>query len=152
MTLRRLAAPPTTVKEERHGRGSHDPGYQRDRKIRNPLGVIGLGIITLGIYSCFWWYFINREMNDLGETYRDEDLKNSPGLAVLATTLGVLIIVPPFVTMWRTCKRIERSQERVIGSNNFSPLLAFLLVFIPIVSLVSIYLMQSNLNQVWERQ
>jgi len=26
------------------------------------------------------------------------------------------------------------------------------LVFVPIVSLVSIYLMQSNLNQVWERR
>ena len=31
-------------------------------KIRNPLGVIGLTLITLGIYFFFWWYYINREM------------------------------------------------------------------------------------------
>jgi len=66
--------------------------------------------------------------------------------------LGVLLIIPPFVSMWRTCKRIERSQDRVIGSNDFSPLLAFLLIFIPIGGLFSMFLMQSNLNQVWERQ
>ena len=121
-------------------------------KVRNPAGVVGLGIITFGIHTCFWWYFINREMNDLGEKYRDDELRNSPGLAVLASTLGVLLIIPPFVSMWRTCKRIERSQDRVIGSNDFSPLLAFLLVFIPIGGLFSMFLMQSNLNQVWERQ
>ncbi len=127
-------------------------GTNATAKVREPLGVVGLGVITFGIHTCFWWYFINREMNDLGETYRDDYLKNSPGLAVLATTLGVILIIPPFVTMWRTCKRIERSQERVMGSNNFSPIVAFLLVFIPLLGLVSMYLMQSNLNQVWERQ
>jgi len=42
--------------------------------------------------------------------------------------------------------------DRALGSNDFSPLLAFLLVFIPIGGLFSMFLMQSNLNQVWERQ
>jgi hypothetical protein len=27
-------------------------------KLRNPLGVVGLSIITIGIYYFFWWYFI----------------------------------------------------------------------------------------------
>ena len=35
-------------------------------KLRNPLGVVGLSLITLGIYYFFWWYYINREMRDLG--------------------------------------------------------------------------------------
>jgi|SRR5215207_4653094 len=121
-------------------------------KIRNPLGVLGLSLITLGIYGIFWWFFINNEMNELGKTYDDDYLENSPGLATLAATLGAVIIVPPFVTLWRTCKRIERSQERVTGSNNFSPVLAFVLSFIPLVNLAVPVMMQSNLNQAWERQ
>ena len=43
------------------------PGAGTTAKIRNPLGVIGLTLITLGIYFFFWWYFINREMKDLGQ-------------------------------------------------------------------------------------
>jgi hypothetical protein len=113
--------------------------------------VIGLSLITLGIYHVFWWYFINREMADLGRARGRTDLGEEPWLSVLAFTLGVLIIIPPFVTYWRTCKRVETAQNVVLGSNNFSPLLAFLLIFIPIVNLISTYLIQSNLNQVWER-
>jgi Domain of unknown function (DUF4234) len=127
-------------------------GTNEIAKIRHPLGVLGLSLITFGIYGIFWWYFINSEMNELGKTYSDDYLENSPGMATLAATLGALIIVPPFVTLWRTCKRIERSQERVIGSNNFSPLLAFILAFIPLVNLAVAPLMQSNLNQALERQ
>ena len=59
--------------------------------------------------------------------------------------------MPPFVSFWRTNKRIERSQERVLGSNNFSPVLSFVLTLIGL-GFISTYLMQSNLNQVWERQ
>ena len=128
------------------------PSAGSTAKIRNPLGVLGLSIITLGIYGIFWWFFINNEMNELGKTYDDDYLENSPGLATLAATLGAVIIVPPFVTLWRTCKRIERSQERVTGSNNFSPVLAFVLSFIPLVNLAVPVMMQSNLNQAWERQ
>ena len=127
-------------------------GTNQVAKIRNPLGVLGLSLITLGIYQIFWWYYINSEMNELGSTYDDDYLENSPGVATLAVTLGVLLIIPPFVSLWRTCKRIERSQERVIGSNNFSPLLAFILAFIPLVNLAVAPMMQSNLNQAWERQ
>jgi uncharacterized protein DUF4234 len=120
-------------------------------KIRNPLGVIGLSLITLGIYGFVWYYKINKEMNALGGTYNDEYLENSPGVALLAVTLGIVLIVPPFVSFWRTNKRIERSQERVLGSNNFSPLLSFILTLIAL-GFISHYLMQRNLNQVWERQ
>jgi hypothetical protein len=121
-------------------------------KIRSPLAPLGLGLLTLGIYGIFWWYFINNEMNALGKTYDDDYMQNSPGMAALAISVGGLIIVPPFVSLWRTCKRIERSQERVLGSNNFSPLLCFILAFIPLAGIAVPIMMQSNLNQVWERQ
>jgi hypothetical protein len=127
------------------------PGAGTIAKIRHPLGVIGLSLITLGIYGLFWWYFINREMADLGQANGVPELGDNPVLSVVALSIGSLIIIPPFVTWWRTAKRVETAQNRVLGSNNFSPVLAFVLIFIPIVGLISIYLIQSNLNQVWER-
>ena len=127
------------------------PGAGPTAKIRHPLGVIGLSLITLGIYGLFWWYFINREMADLGQANGVPELGDNPVLSVVALSIGSFIIIPPFVTWWRTAKRVETAQNRVLGSNNFSPVLAFVLIFIPIVGLISIYLIQSNLNQVWER-
>jgi hypothetical protein len=125
------------------------PGAGSTAKIRHPLGVIGLTLITLGIYGVFWWYFINREMADLGRANGRTDLGEQPLWSVLAVTLGAFVIIPPFVSYWRTCKRVERAQNLVLGSNNFSPLLAFILIFIPLLGLISTYLIQSNLNQVW---
>jgi Domain of unknown function (DUF4234) len=126
------------------------PGAGTTAKIRNPLGVLALGLITLGIYHLFWWYFINREMADLGRANRRPELGEEPIMSVLAVTIGALVIVPPFVSLWRTLKRIETSQNLVLGSNNVAVVLVFILGFIPLVNLVVAPLMQSNLNQVWE--
>jgi Domain of unknown function (DUF4234) len=127
------------------------PGAGSQAKIRNPLGVLALGLITLGIYSIFWWYFINREMADLGRANGEPKLGDNPVLSVLAITLGALIVIPALVSHWRTLRRIEKAQNVVLGSNNISPVLLFVLSFIPLVNLVVAPLMQSNLNQVWER-
>ena len=127
-------------------------GTQQTAKIRNPLGVVGLSLITLGIYTVFWWYFINREMAELGRAERRPELGDNPALSTLAVTVGFLIIVPPFWSLWTTCKRIERSQNAVLRQNNFSPVLAFVLTIIGITAIIVPFLMQSNLNQVWERQ
>ena len=35
-------------------------------KVRNPVAVAVLAVVTLGIYLVCWWYFINRELADLG--------------------------------------------------------------------------------------
>jgi O-antigen/teichoic acid export membrane protein len=119
-------------------------------KIRNPLGVLALSLITLGIYSIFWWYFINREMSDYGQANGVPELGDNPILSVLAVTIGVLVIIPPFVSLWRTLRRIETAQNRALGSNNIGVILLFVLIFIPLVNLVVHPTMQSNLNQVWE--
>ena len=66
-----------------HGRGSADRRRELAAKIRNPLGVIGLSLITLGIYFFFWWYYVNREMRELGKT-RGVDLGQKPSNSVWA--------------------------------------------------------------------
>ena len=118
-------------------------------KIRNPLGVVALSIVTIGIYYIFWWYFINREMRDLGRA-RNRDLGQSPGQSVLAITLGALIIVPALVTLWRTSARIESSQEAVGLGNRVSGPIIFILLLL--IGPVGIWYAQSELNKAWEAQ
>jgi hypothetical protein len=95
-------------------------------KKRNPLGVWALSYVTLGIYYFVWYYKINREARD----YLGDDAIR-PGVALLAVTLGWLIIVPPFVSTYRTGQRIERMQQQGGVTDTVSPgigLLLFLFV------------------------
>jgi uncharacterized protein DUF4234 len=118
-------------------------------KLRNPLGVVGLSLITLGIYYFFWWYFINREMRDLGRA-RGTDLGQNPGNSVLAVTLGALIIVPAIVSMWRTSDRIQRSQEVAGVERGANGPIIFILLLL--IGPVGLWYAQSELNKAWEAQ
>ena len=76
-------------------------------KQRNIWAVwIGLPLITLGIYSLVWYFKINDEAR---RYLRDESIR--PGISVLAVTLGALVIVPAFVSIWNTANCIQRMQQ-----------------------------------------
>ena len=124
-------------------------GTQATAKVRNPLGVVGLSLITLGIYFFFWWYFITREMRDHGQA-KGVDLGQSPGNSVLAVTLGALIIVPAIVSEWRTAGRIEASQEAVGLERRASGPIIFILLLL--IAPVGLWYAQSELNKVWAAQ
>jgi hypothetical protein len=113
-------------------------------KRRNPLAVwIGLEIITLGIYHFVWWY----KINDEARRFLD-DPAIRPALSVLALIPGFILIVPPFVTIWRTTGRIAAMQERAgRPGGRASPLISVLLAFV--FSLHLLY-MQMELNQIWD--
>jgi len=113
-------------------------------KIRHPFAPIALSIITLGIYGLYWYYAINKELQVAGQ-------KVEPWVSLLAITFGGLLIVPPFVSLYNTADRTRRAQQHVGAPSEIAPVLALVMVFIPIVNLfVSVYL-QSNLNSAWER-
>ena len=118
-------------------------------KIRNPWLVALFGVITLGIYDLFWYYFVNREMADYGEANK-VDIGHSPGMSVVAITIGSLIIVPPFVSLFHTGTRM-RITRRVAGRPGGSAGLFFVLSIIPIVNLFAPVYLQSQLNGAWER-
>jgi hypothetical protein len=118
-------------------------------KVRNPFGVIGLSIITLGIYFFFWWFYINREMRDLGRA-RGVDLGQNPTNSVLALIPGGLIIVPAIVTEWTTSARIESAQEAVGMDRRVSGPIVFILLFL--IGPVGVWYAQSELNKVWAAQ
>jgi hypothetical protein len=124
-------------------------GTESRAKLRNPLGVLGLSIITIGIYYVFWWYFINREMRDFGRA-RNADLGQSPGNSVLAVTLGWIIIVPAIVSMWRTSDRIQRSEELAGVERPASGPIIFILLLL--IGPVGVWYAQSELNKAWTAQ
>jgi len=124
-------------------------GTESRAKLRNPLGVVGLSIITIGIYYVFWWYFINREMRDFGRA-RGTDLGQNPGNSVLALTLGALIIVPAIVTLWTTCDRIQRTQETAGVERPASGPIIFILLLL--IGPVGIWYAQNELNKAWNAQ
>ena len=79
-------------------------------KIRNPLGVVGLTIVTLGAF----------------------------------------IIVPPFVSIYNACKRLNAAERLTGAPEGMEPGLLFLLwIFI---SPIGLYLYQSNMNKVLTAQ
>lgn len=125
-------------------------GTPATAKIRNPLGVIGLTFITLGIYYIFWYYFVNREMKDLGESRGTDECGDSPGTSVVAITFGAFIIVPPFVSHYNAFKRMNAASRLTGAGDGFDAGLGLLLwIFL---SPVAVYLFQMNLNKVWEAQ
>ena len=64
-------------------------------------------LITLGIYHFVWYYKINREARDF-----DENIDVEPVLSLLALLIGWIIIVPPFVSIYRTGERIGADAGR----------------------------------------
>ena len=92
-------------------------GSDTEAKLRNPLGVVGLTIVTIGIYGIFWYYFVNKEMAKFGAARDTDDLGDSPGTSVLAITLGALIIVPAFVSVYHSWQRLNAGERltRPIG-------------------------------------
>jgi Domain of unknown function (DUF4234) len=124
-------------------------GTGSNAKIRNPLGTVALSIVTLGIYYLFWWYYINREMRDLGRA-RNVDLGQNPTNSLLAMFPGWIIVVPALVTLWTTSARIESSQEAVGIDRRVTGPIVFILLLL--IGPVGIWYAQSELNKVWEAQ
>ncbi len=84
-------------------------------KIRHPLGIVGLSLITLGVYWWVWYYKVNKEMAAIGRARGTDECGTSPGTSLLAVTLGALVIVPAFVSIYKTCARLNAT-ERVTGA------------------------------------
>lgn len=100
-------------------------------------------LITLGIYAFVWYYKVNREARDF-----DRRIDVRPGIALLAVTLGWLIIVPPFVSIYRTGDRIAAMQRAAGMSSSCSGVIGVILTFF--AGLQSLYY-QHELNQIWNR-
>lgn len=113
-------------------------------KIRNPFAVFVWSLVTLGIYYLVWYYKINRELRDAC------GVNVSPFVALIAVTLGWAVIVPPFVSWYRTFERIVAAQRGAGLTTEASPILGFILYVIAVFVLpVEVVYAQDELNKVW---
>lgn len=111
-------------------------------KERNPFGVWALALLTLGIYNLVWYYKVNKEMR------RAYDIDVDPAMAVVAITFGAFLIIPPFVSIYRTGRRVEQAQYKAGVQDRLSPVISFLLSFLFGLNIIYI---QSNLNKIWDK-
>ena len=126
-------------------RGSNYPA-----KERNPLGVIGLSLITLGIYGIFHYYYINKELAELGKARGTTELGENPMMSVLAIVPGFILIVPPFVSIWNTWKRQQTARQMFGVQAGIDQVPGFLLhIFI---SIVAVFFLQQGQNALLEAQ
>jgi len=88
-----------------------------------------LAIVTFGIYYWFWYYFVNDELKDIGQSRGDQNLGNSsPAWSVAAVTVGGWLIVPPLLSVYNYGVRVKRAQ-RLVGiphSEQINPIVSFL--------------------------
>ena len=92
-------------------------------KDRSPASVLGLSIITFGIYYIVWYYKINNEIR-----HHDPDIDVLPGWAAAAISVGaVLFFIPPIVSSYATAARIRQMQLDDGAAETISPVVALLL-------------------------
>jgi Domain of unknown function (DUF4234) len=109
---------------------------------RNPLGVLGLSIITLGIYFLVWYYKVNVEVQRL-----ENDPSMSPMRSLMAMLFGWVIIVPPFIAMYNTAKHVQAMEGRLGIQQTLEPALTILLMLL--FSLGNGIYIQEHLNRAW---
>lgn len=88
-------------------------------KDRSPASVLGLSIITLGIYFLVWHGKINGEIKR-----HDPLIKVSPGWAVVA----MLFPITNIVSGYSTAARIRQMQLDDGATTTISPIVALLLI------------------------
>ena len=110
---------------------------------RNPLGVLGLSFITLGIYGLYWYYKVNQEIQQY-----TGDQTISPSRSLLAVIPGFLLIVPPFIAYYNTSNHIVQMQQQRGIASQISPALVVILALVIWIGMAAY--VQEHLNRIWD--
>jgi drug/metabolite transporter (DMT)-like permease len=109
---------------------------------RNPLAVLGLSFLTLGVYFFVWYYKIN---NELRRAENDEGI--SPMRSLMAMIFGWVIIVPPFIAMYNTGKHVQSLETQRGVGQTVEPALTVVLMFL--FAFANGIYVQEHLNRAW---
>ena len=111
---------------------------------RNPLGVLGLSFITLGIYFFYWYWKINDELSSF-----EHDDTISPARWLMAILFGWIIIAPPFIAIYNTSKHVQGVERQMELQPEIEP--ALTIVFLVLFSIVNGLYLQEHLDRIWDR-
>ncbi len=109
---------------------------------RNPLGVLGLSLITLGIYFLYWYFEVNDELRRFE---RDETI--SPLRSLFAVLFGWIVIVPPFIAFYNTAKHVQAIERRRTIQPQLEP--ALVIVIMLLLAVANGIYVQEHLNRIW---
>ena len=123
-------------------------------KIRNPWGVLGLAIITLGIYLLVWIYKVHEEVRDHSKSGHDI----SPGLALGLCFIPIFNFIWLCIILGKLVHRVNMMQSED-GYEKIAdpgwPVFWYIVglgtsfIYIPL-GLVSFVLVQNALNKHWK--
>lgn len=110
---------------------------------RNPLGVLGLSFITIGVYWVYWFYKVNQEIKRF-----ENDDTISPARSTWALFPGGILIVPAVIAVYNTGQHILKIEQRRGLPGQISPALMVVLhlVFSFTIGLYG----QEHLNRIWD--
>lgn len=111
---------------------------------RNPLGVLGLSVLTFGIYFFYWYYKVNEELRRF-----ERDPSISPTRSLMAMIFGWIIIVPPFIAMYNTARHVQGVEQRRSIQPELEP--ALVIVIMVLLSVGNGIYIQEHLNRIWDR-
>lgn len=121
-------------------------------KIRNLWVCLLLLVVTFGIYYLYWYFAVNFELRDYGAK-RDRRLHVSPVLALLAMTIGaLLLLIPPLVSAYRTVGRVKAAEELggIQPHERLNHALGFTLFVVGFVLFpIEVFYLQQHLNRLW---
>jgi uncharacterized protein DUF4234 len=115
---------------------------------RNPTGAWLLTVATLLVYFFVWYYKLNDETR---RYLRDDSIR--PWHSVIAIFPGVLLVIPYFVSIYRTAERIRRVEERSGSPKWIRPPLGVLYAFLTLLTVLlmggCLFYYQDHLNKAW---
>jgi hypothetical protein len=131
--------------------GGEIDAYGARAKLRHPLAAVALTLLTLGVYGVVWYYRVNVELRDYGRAYHDAELAGSnPWHSVLAIVPGILVLLPPIVSLIGFVGRVRRAQRYGQSELTSGWLVAVFVVSLVFIPAIPGYV-QSGLNELWKR-
>lgn len=104
--------------------------------------VVILSIITCGIYALYWMYVTQEEVNNyLGE----QDLSGAMVVLLTFVTCGIY----GWIWYYQIGQKIQKAQVKAAVHGNDESILYLILAIVGL-SIVSLAIIQNNLNKIWE--
>jgi hypothetical protein len=125
-------------------RGSNYPAKQRSP-------IVTILLLFVPFYGLFYYFYVNKELAELGKARGTDELGDNPMLSVLAMFPGVLLLfIPPIVSMWNFWKRQDKARKMFGVQEGIDNVPGFLLTLF--IAPVGYYFLQTGQNGVLEAQ